>query len=95
MARMEVVEARTLGVGWLEVSRRILDSGDDGTYDGLLTKELPLVTLVVAEPDPADETIARLADPEWLDWMRRNFTEPDDVPELGDARSYGRRLIAA
>ena len=24
--------------------------------------------------------------------MRRNFTEPDDVPELGGARSYARRL---
>ena len=44
------------------------------------------------EPDPDDETIAELADPDWLDWMRRNFTEPDDVPELGDARSYARRL---
>ena len=43
-------------------------------------------------PDPDDATIARLADPEWLDWMRRNFTEPDDVAELGGARSYARRL---
>jgi thymidylate synthase len=39
-----------------------------------------------------DELIASLADPDWLDWMRRNFTEPDDVPELGGARSYARRL---
>lgn len=36
--------------------------------------------------------IAELADPDWLDWMHRNFTEPDDVPELGGARSYARRL---
>jgi thymidylate synthase len=50
------------------------------------------VTLAVAEPDPADELIASLADPAWLDWMRRNFTEPDDVAELGGARSYARRL---
>jgi len=89
---MELVEARTLGEGWLDVSRRILDSGDDATYDGLLTKELALVTLVVAEPDPDDALIARLADPDWLDWMKRNFTDAADVPELGDARSYARRL---
>ena len=89
---MELVETRTLGEGWLEVSRRILEAGSDATYDGQLTKELSLVTLAVAEPDPEDELIAALADPEWLDWMRRNFTEPDDVPELGGARSYARRL---
>ena len=89
---MELVETRTLGEGWLEVSRRILEAGVDATYDGQVTKELSLVTLAVAEPDPEDELIASLADPEWLDWMRRNFTEPADVPELGGARSYARRL---
>ena len=92
MAAMELVEARTLGAGWLEVSRRILDAGDDGTYDGVLTKELALLTLTVEEPDPDDAVIAGLADPGWLDWMHRNFTEPDDVAELGGARSYARRL---
>ncbi len=92
MALVKVVEARSLGEGWLAVSRAILDSGADTTYDGQVTKELALVTLAVAEPDPGDELIASLADPEWLDWMRRNFTEPDDVPELGGARSYARRL---
>jgi thymidylate synthase len=92
MALVKVVEARTLGEGWLAVSRGILDSGVDATYDGQVTKELSLVTLRVAEPDPGDELIASLADPDWLDWMRRNFTEPDDVPELGGARSYARRL---
>jgi thymidylate synthase len=92
MASVELVETRTLGEGWLEVSRRILEAGADATYDSQVTKELSLVTLAVAEPDPEDELIASLADPEWLDWMRRNFTEPDDVPELGGARSYARRL---
>jgi thymidylate synthase len=92
MAPVEVVETRTLGEGWLEVSRRILEAGADATYDGQVTKELSVVTLVVAEPDPKDELIASLADPDWLDWMRRNFTEPEDVPELGGARSYARRL---
>ena len=92
MALVRLVEARTLGEGWLATSHAILDSGADATYDGQVTKELSLLTLTVAEPDPGDELIASLADPEWLDWMRRNFTEPDDVPELGGARSYARRL---
>ena len=51
-----------------------------------MTKELALATVTVTEPDPDDEVIASLADPVWLDWMHRNFTEPDDVPELGGAR---------
>jgi thymidylate synthase len=89
---VEVVEAHTLGHGWLGVSRRILEDGVDASYDGQLTKELALVTLVVAEPDPDDALIAELADPEWLAWMTRNFTEPHDVAELGNARSYARRL---
>ena len=89
---MELVEARTLGEGWLDVSRRILESGATASYDGQATKELVLVTLAVATPDPADELIASLADPAWLDWMRRNFNEPDDVAALGSARSYARRL---
>jgi thymidylate synthase len=56
------------------------------------TKELAILTLAVEEPDPGDELIASLADPEWLAWMKANFTEPGDVPELGGARSYARRL---
>jgi thymidylate synthase len=92
MALVEVVEAPTLGQGWLDVSRRILAAGAEATYDGAGTKELPLVTLVVSRPDPADPLIASLADPAWLGWMRRNFGELDDVPELGGARSYARRL---
>jgi thymidylate synthase len=92
MASVDVVETRTLGEGWLEVSRRILEAGADATYDGQVTKELSLVTLAVAAPDPEDELVASLADPDWLDWMRRNFTELHDVAELGGARSYARRL---
>ncbi len=89
---MVIIDEQTLGAAWLEVARRILESGADTSYDGQPTKELALVTLTVAEPDPGDATIAELADPDWLDWMRRNFTELDDVPELGNARSYARRL---
>jgi thymidylate synthase len=86
------IESATIGEAWLETARRILADGVDATYDGIATKELILLTLVVSRPDPDDAIIARLADPEWLDWMRRNFVEPDDVAELGGARSYARRL---
>jgi len=86
------VEAETIGEAWLETARRILRDGAAAVYDGEPTKELAHLAIHVTAPDPADPTIARLADPEWLDWMRRNFTEPGDVAELGDARSYGRRL---
>lgn len=92
MAPVKLVEAPTLEDGWLAVSRAILDFGADATYDEQVTKELSLLTLTVAAPDPEDELIAALADPEWLAWMHRNFTEPDDVAELGGARSYARRL---
>ena len=71
---MELIEERTLGLGWLETCRRILAHGVDETYDGIATKELALLTLAVAEPDPDDEVIAALADPDWLDWMDANFT---------------------
>jgi thymidylate synthase len=87
-----IVGTETLGEAWLEVSRRILEAGAEATYDGARTRELCLVTLRVARPDPADELIASLADPAWLEWMRRNFSDPDDVAELGGARSYSRRL---
>ena len=89
---MIAVETQTLGEAWLATSRRILEEGDDATYDGLPTRELALVTLTIAEPDEHDPLIASLADPEWLGWMHANFTLPDDVAELGGARSYGARL---
>jgi thymidylate synthase len=92
MAPVELVGERTLGAAWLEVSRRILEAGADASYDGLSTRELAILTLTVDEPDPRDELIASLADPDWLAWMKSNFTEPDDVAELGGARSYARRL---
>jgi thymidylate synthase len=92
MAPVIAVDAPTLGRAWLEVSRRILDDGVDADWDGAPTRELANVSLAVADPDPGDELIAALADPKWLDWMHRNFTEPAAVAELGDARSYASRL---
>jgi thymidylate synthase len=88
-----VVEARTLGEGWLAVSRAILEKGAPATYDGQPTREVALLTLVVAQPAPDDEVIARLGDPDWLAWMHDNFFVEKDVPELGDAKSYAVRLF--
>jgi thymidylate synthase len=87
-----LIEERTLGSAWLEACRRILEHGMDATYDGAPMREMPHLTLRISQPNPEDETIAELGDPEWLGWMRRNFEEPDDVAELGGARSYARRL---
>lgn len=89
---MDTLEAQTLGEAWLAAARCIVEAGVDAVYDAQTTKELTHLTIAVAETDPEDETIAALADPAWLDWMRRNFREPDDVAELGGARSYARRL---
>jgi thymidylate synthase len=90
---IRVVEAQTLGEGWLAVSRAILEDGALATYDEQTTRELALLTLVVAAPSSADEIIARLGDPEWLAWMHDNFFDHRDVPELGNAKSYAARLF--
>ena len=83
----------SLGEGWLAVSREILERGDIASYDGQATKELALLTLAVERPDSADPLIAELGDPEWLDWMHRNFISAEDVAELGRAKSYAVRLF--
>ena len=89
---MITLATASIGEAWLEVARRILDSGERATYDTLPITELASVTLEVAHPDAGDPLIARFADPERLEWMRRNFVEPDLVAELGDARSYASRI---
>jgi thymidylate synthase len=88
-----VVESSTLGAGWLDVTRAVLQEGALASYDGQRTRELALLTLVVERPSSADETIARLGNPEWLAWMHENFFVHKDVPELGDAKSYAVRLF--
>ena len=88
-----VVESRSLGEAWLDVSRAILDSGAPGTWGPLATIELQRVTVVVEGPDPADPLIAELGDPEWLAWMAANFSDGADVAELGGAKSYAVRLF--
>ena len=89
---MKTVETRTLGEAWLETCRVVLADDVDGRYDDLPMREVANLSICVAEPDPQDPTIAVLADPDWLAWMHRNFTAPDDVAELGNARSYGARF---
>ena len=83
---------RTLGEAWLAVAEHILQNGRASLYDGLPILEIAQATLDISEPDPDDALIARLADPARLDWMRRNFVDPDRVAALGDARSYASRL---
>lgn len=92
MSAVRVIEAETIGAAWLAVAGEILDGSLDARYDGDATKELTNVTIVVATPDPGDALIAEFGDPDWSAWMRRNFTEPEPVAELGDAASYATRL---
>ena len=90
---MKTIEARTIGEAWLDVSRAVLEEGVEAVYDAQTTRELALVTLVVAEPRPDDPIVAELGDPEWLAWMHDNFFVHGEVPELGDADSYAVRLF--
>ena len=89
----QTVIAATIGEAWLAVARQILADGVDGAYDGRPVREISHVTLAVQRPDPQDEIIARLADPERLAWMHANFTSPAPVAELGGADSYATRLF--
>jgi thymidylate synthase len=88
-----VVESPTLGEGWIDVTRAVLEGGAIASYDGQRTLELALLTLVVERPSSDDRTIARLGDPEWLRWMHENFFVHEDVAELGNAKSYAARLF--
>ena len=93
MRFVELVEALTLGEAWLEAARRIVERGAEASWGGAPTRELALLTLVVAEPDPSDSVIAALGDPDWLHWMHENFFVPKAVDELGGADSYAVRLF--
>jgi hypothetical protein len=83
----QTVRADTIGTAWLAVAGRILAEGVESRYDGLPVREISLVTLVVEYPAPADEIIARHAEPERLAWMHANFTDHARVAALGDAAS--------
>jgi thymidylate synthase len=88
-----VVRSPTLGEGWLDVTRAILEGGALACYDAQRTREISILTLVVDRPSPDDATIARLGNPDWLVWMHANFFSHDDVAELGNAKSYAARLF--
>jgi thymidylate synthase len=88
-----VIEAETLGQGWLGVSRAILGRGAPASWGDLETREIAGLTLEVERPETDDPIIARLGDPAWLAWMHDNFFVRMGVAELGGARSYASRLF--
>ncbi|MGI8448483.1 MAG: thymidylate synthase [Streptosporangiaceae bacterium] len=88
-----ILRSDTIGDAWLAVAGRIVASGVPSRYDGEPIREISLVTLAVARPDPDDEIIARHAEPERLAWMHANFTDHSRVAALGDADSYATRLF--
>jgi hypothetical protein len=92
-SRGETIAAASLGEAWLDVADLILTRGVAGHFGGLPLIEVELVTLDIDRPDPDDAPIARWADPDWLSWMRRNFTDQARAAALGDTRSYASRLF--
>lgn len=91
--RGTTIVAATIGEAWIEVARLILAAGTPSDWEGLPLSEVELVTLDVANPDPDDALIARHAPPDWLAWMRANFTDHSRVAALGNARSYASRIF--
>jgi len=89
----QMLHAAGIGEAWLAAAGRIMADGVASAYDGMPVREISHVTLCVAHPDPGDEIIARLADPERLAWMHANFTERSAVAALGGADSYATRLF--
>lgn len=87
-----IVNTTTIGEAWIAVARSIMESGVASTYDGLAMREVLMITLVVRTPKSTDDIIERFADPDRVAWMRANFTDFNEVPELGDAASYATRL---
>ena len=79
----QILHASTIGEAWLAAARHILADGIVSRYDDLPVREISLVTLVAERPDPADEIIARHADPGRLAWMHANFTDHSRVTALG------------
>jgi hypothetical protein len=87
------LHAATIGAAWLAAAGQILADGIASRYDGLPVREISLVTLIAEQPDPADEIIARYAEPERLAWMHANFADHSPVAALGEADSYATRLF--
>ena len=88
-----ILRSETIGEAWFAVAGRIVEDGVPSRYDDLPIRELSLVTLAVARPDPDDELIATYAEPERLAWMHANFADHSRVAALGNADSYATRLF--
>ena len=88
-----ILRSDTIGDGWLAAAGRIVANGVPSRYDDLPVREISLVMLTVARPDPHDEIIARHGEPERLAWMHANFTDHSPVAALGHADSYATRLF--
>ena len=88
-----VLRSGTIGESWFAVAGRIVANGVPSRYDGLPIREISLITLLIARPDPDDELIATHAEPERLAWMHANFTDHARVADLGDTDSYATRLF--
>jgi thymidylate synthase len=88
-----ILHSRTIGESWCAVADRIVAGGSPSLYAGLPIRELSVITLVIAAPDPDDQFIAMHLDPGRLAWMHDNFTEHGRVADLGDADSYATRLF--
>ena len=86
------IGATTLGEAWLAAAALVLREGRAARWGTDATREIALLSIAVAEPDPDDALIRRLGDPAWLAWMRANFQDLGAVAELGGADSYARRL---
>jgi thymidylate synthase len=86
------IETTTIGEAWIEVARLIMDSGVASTYDGLAMREVLMTTIVVRTPMTTDDIVEQFSDPDRVKWMRANFSDFNEVPELGDAASYATRL---
>jgi thymidylate synthase len=91
-AEPSTITASTIGEAWIEIARRIMEAGVPSSYDGLAMREVLMATLVVEVPQTTDDIVDRYADPERLAWMKANFVDYREVPELGDASSYATRL---
>ena len=88
----QTLHAAGIGNAWLAVAGRILADGVASAYDGRPVREISHVTLVVERPDPDDEIIARLAEPQRLAWMHAHFTDRARVA-AGLGRPAGRLLM--
>ncbi|HWF81304.1 MAG TPA: thymidylate synthase [Streptosporangiaceae bacterium] len=88
-----ILSSDTIGGGWFAAAGRIVAHGVPSRYDDLPIREVSLLTLTIARPDPHDEIIAKHAEPERLAWMHANFTDHSAVAALGYADSYATRLF--